>query len=255
MKSALIGYTGFVGSNLLNQYQFTDTYNSSNIGELAGKEYDLVVCSGARAEKWKINQDPESDWNNLQSLMNNLSSATIKKCVLISTVDVYPHPQDVNEDTPINLEESSAYGKHRYQLEKFCTDSFPTLVVRLPGLFGSGLKKNIIFDFLNNNNLDRVHTDSVFQFYYLGHLWQDIQIAEKNNLSLLNIATEPIRIGEIAEKIFGREFENKPEGQSPARYDFHTKHAQLFGKSGNYLYDKKTVLKDLIDFVRNEQAI
>ena len=44
MKIALIGYTGFVGSNLLNQYEFTACYNSKNIQEIHGKDYDLCIC-------------------------------------------------------------------------------------------------------------------------------------------------------------------------------------------------------------------
>ena len=59
-STALIGYTGFVGSNLLRQRPFDACFNSSNIDQIAGRSFDLVVCCGARAEKWKANADPEA---------------------------------------------------------------------------------------------------------------------------------------------------------------------------------------------------
>ena len=58
MKIALIGYTGFVGSNLLSQYDFTDRYNSKNIQDIHGKDYDLCICAGGRAPKWIANESP-----------------------------------------------------------------------------------------------------------------------------------------------------------------------------------------------------
>ena len=43
-KCALIGHTGFVGSNLKQQMFFTDYYNSKNIKDIHGKEYDEIYC-------------------------------------------------------------------------------------------------------------------------------------------------------------------------------------------------------------------
>ena len=54
MKIALIGYTGFVGSNLLSQYDFTDRYNSKNIQDIHGKDYDLCLCAGVRADRKSV---------------------------------------------------------------------------------------------------------------------------------------------------------------------------------------------------------
>ena len=67
-EAALIGYTGFVGGNLSAQRPFDALYNSSNIDDIAGRAFDLIVCAGARAEKWKANADPERDLANIESL-------------------------------------------------------------------------------------------------------------------------------------------------------------------------------------------
>ena len=149
MKIALIGYTGFVGSNLLSQYDFTDHYNSKNIQDIHGKDYDLCLCAGVRAPKWIANEQPIKDLNDIQDLMYHLSQADIKTMVLISTVDVYPDREDVDENTMIDDSRLVPYGFNRRLLEKWVEQTYPEhLIVRLPGLLGQGIKKNFIRDIL-----------------------------------------------------------------------------------------------------------
>lgn len=250
MTSALVGYTGFVGSNLVTQTGFDDLFNSKNIEEIAGKKYEVVVCAGAPAAKWKINQEPEKDKQNLNRLMAALEEVRTKHLILISTVDVYPKPIGGDEDFRFEPEEATPYGLHRWQLEKFCDDHFTTLIVRLPGLFGPGIKKNIIYDFLNDNNVDRIHSEGIFQFYDLGHLWQDINVAIKNDLRLVNFSTEPVCVKDVASVAFGIEFSNQTDYQ-PATYDCRSKYAHFFNGSRGYLYNKAEVLTDMKTFVRN----
>jgi hypothetical protein len=47
---ALIGYSGFVGSTLLKQRHFDSLFRSTNIDEIVGKTFDMVVCAGAPAQ-------------------------------------------------------------------------------------------------------------------------------------------------------------------------------------------------------------
>ncbi len=51
MTSALIGFSGFVGSTLLKQAYFESLYRSTNIGEIEGQSFNTVVCAGAPAQK------------------------------------------------------------------------------------------------------------------------------------------------------------------------------------------------------------
>lgn len=152
IKSALIGYTGFVGSNLVEQYQFDKLYNSKNITEIEGREIDLLVCAGVYADKWLANQEPEVDISNIEKLKNYIQKAKIRHFVLISTIDVYAIPIAVNENTIIDVSKQGYYGKHRYQLEQWVAsqgfvDGYT--IIRLPGLFGKNLRKNFIYDILN----------------------------------------------------------------------------------------------------------
>ena len=117
MRTALIGYTGFVGSNLALQYEFTDLYNSKNITDIAGKSYDLLICAGVKAQKWVANQQPEKDLADIQALIDQLSKAEIKQFVLISTIDVYPNPVNVDEDSLIDKTNHHPYCLNRLYLE------------------------------------------------------------------------------------------------------------------------------------------
>lgn len=251
MPSALIGYTGFVGSNLARQTHFDDFYNSKNIETIDGKTYDLVVCAGAPAEKWKINKEPLKDLENLNRLIGSISRVTASKFILISTVDVYPTPIEVDEADAIDPKLCHPYGKHRLQLERFVSEHFDALTVRLPGLFGQGLKKNVIFDLIHDNGVDQIHAENVFQFYNLDNLWRDIQSALKRQLRLVNFATEPVSVSEVAREAFGIEFNNRPHNH-PIRYDFRSQHASLLGGAGNYLYNKQQVFSAIKDFVQSQ---
>jgi nucleoside-diphosphate-sugar epimerase len=248
MSELLIGHTGFVGGNLLRQHAFDACFNSKNIEDIRGRECELLVCSGAPAEKWKANSDPAGDLAVLQRLMDSLAQVRARRCVLISTVDVYPTPTGVDEDTLVPAEEGGAYGRNRRLLETFVQQRFDTLVVRLPGLFGQGLKKNVIYDFLHDNRLEAINADASFQFYDLANVWRDIQTALAARLQVVNFATEPVSVRELAREAFGRTFDQRQPGPA-ARYDFRSKHAAHFGGRDGYLYDRHQVLQAMRAFV------
>jgi nucleoside-diphosphate-sugar epimerase len=250
MKAALIGHTGFVGGNLLREYPFAGRYHSANIDKIAGGHFDLVVCAGAPAAKWKANQDPLADRATLGRLMAALERVKTQRFVLISTVDVYGQVNGVDEDCPPTG--ATAYGRHRLELEQFVKDRFHALIVRLPALFGPGLKKNAIYDLMNNNQIEKIDSRSVFQFYNVGRLWRDIRIAAGAKLSLIHLATEPVSMGEVARCVFGRVWANHLVGVPPA-YDLRTRHAALYGGPGGYIRNKMRVLAELTEFVQTQR--
>ena len=146
---ALIGYTGFVGSNLI-EYSYNELFNSKNIAEIIGKEFDIIVCAGIRAEKYLANMYPEQDLNTIKSLIEILKQVSCKKFILISTIDIYINPINVNEKTSIVTDGLHPYGANRHYMEEFVRNHFKEyLIVRLPALFGKGLKKNFIYDLIH----------------------------------------------------------------------------------------------------------
>lgn len=146
----LVGYSGFVGSNLSDSKKFDGLYNSKNIEESFGKNPDLLVYSGVRAEKFLANKNPEEDKKEILKAFENIKKINADKVVLISTIDVYSKPFDVDENSEIKTDELSAYGFNRFLLEQLVRLSYPdSLIIRLPGLYGNNLKKNFIFDLIN----------------------------------------------------------------------------------------------------------
>jgi hypothetical protein len=247
----LIGHTGFVGSNLARQTRFDATFNSSNIESIAGQEFDLLVVAGVRAEKWIANANPEQDRAAIDRLFAPLENVKAKQLVLISTVDVFLAPVEVDESSPVKTDDLHPYGLHRYELERKLADRFDTTVARLPGLYGPGIKKNVIHDFLKNHETHKIDSRGVFQFYGLHRLWKDLELSLERRLGLIHLPTEPVSVSEVARVAFGRDFTNHVV-PAPARYDVRTQHAALLGGVGPYLETAQAELEAIRLFVDHE---
>lgn len=250
--SALIGYTGFVGTTLLGQRNFTDLYRSTNINEIKNKRYDFVVAAAAPAKKWLANSKPFEDQKNIDKLIGTLSYLQAERFVLISTVDVFAQPIGVDEDTRIDIFDLQPYGYNRRRLELFVEEKFPNhLIVRLPGLVGRGLRKNIIYDFLNKNRVDQIESRNSFQFYPMSRLWKDIEIALNNNLKLIHLTAEPVTVAEVAKDAFGLKFEQELENPL-VQYDFRTRYHSYWGAESPYQYSKHQSLDAIREYKRQE---
>lgn len=147
---ALIGYTGFVGGHLRGQHGFEAMFNSRNIGDAAWQDYRTVVCAAAPGSMFEANRFPDRDRNRIELLMDQLGRISARSFVLISSIAVLADSGAGCEESTEAFEAHLAYGRHRRELEEFCQSRFPEcLVVRLPALFGNGLRKNFLFDIMN----------------------------------------------------------------------------------------------------------
>lgn len=150
MSKALVGYTGFVGSNIYAAGTFDAVYNSKNIEEAYGTNPDLLIYAGLRAEKYLANHAPEKDYECIIQAEENIKKINPEKLVLISTVDVFKNPNGADENSVIDTTNLHPYGYNRYQLELWVREHYPdALIIRLPGLFGKNIKKNFIYDYIN----------------------------------------------------------------------------------------------------------
>lgn len=150
MKTAIVGYTGFVGSNLCASHTFDSCYNSKNIERAFGTEPDLLLYSGVRAEMFLANKFPEKDLEIIENAIENIKRIKAKRVVLISSIAVYNQTFNVDENTVINKKESTAYGRNRRILEEWVEQNYTdSLVVRLPGIYGINLKKNFLYDMIH----------------------------------------------------------------------------------------------------------
>ena len=254
MTTALIGHSGFVGSTLLRQRAFDCRYRSTTVAEMDGREFDLAVCCAAPAQKWLANREPEQDRRGIEGLIAHLDTLRCRSFVLISTVDVFKNPRGATEDTPVDEAGLNPYGLHRRELEKYVADRFPGhLVVRLPGLVGPGLRKNVVFDLRNDNNLQAIDSRGVFQFYPMVNLWSDVETALRSGLKLVHLTAEPVSVAEVARAGFGRTF-SQTLSAPPAAYDFQSNCAALFGGRGRYQYSRRESLLAIRAYAQSEPA-
>ncbi|MCI6709979.1 MULTISPECIES: NAD(P)-dependent oxidoreductase [Eisenbergiella] len=86
----------------------------------------------------------------IEQAKENIRMIKPQKLVLISTIDVFKSPLAVYEDSAIDMDGLQPYGYNRRVLENWVRENYPeALIVRLPGLFGEGIKKNFIYDIIN----------------------------------------------------------------------------------------------------------
>jgi dTDP-4-dehydrorhamnose reductase len=243
----LLGSRGFIGSSLLSQMKIDRAFNRDNLQDLDSLVHDHLIFCSAPAEKWKANLHPEEDLRNLEGLVDLLRGISIKKLVLISTVDVFNQPVLVNELSVPDASSPNFYGMHRLYLEDKLRSIFPDhLVVRLPGLVGKGLRKNALFDLKMANNVHQLNPDSIFQFYPMKNLSKDISIALKAELDTIHLSAEPIKLGTISQQVFQHALQ--PTEKEPVIYDFRTVKAELWESDMPYQYSALDSLKAIREF-------
>lgn len=244
MTSLLIGATGYVGSFLSSEIDFDVKVHRSDIHSISGQSFDSLICAGLPASKWLANSDPNKDFDNVKVLAKVLSTVSTKSATLISTIDVYQPPRSVCELDPANLKGAEAYGVNRAWFEAQFLENFPFgKIIRLPGLYSRTLRKNLVFDLLNKrvDQLRSYSAFSEFQFMDLGELPRILSITDEQNISLLNVTSEPVTAHQIAE-VFGVLLEKT---ESFARYDVKTIHGSLFGTDSQYLFSNEEVIEGI----------
>jgi nucleoside-diphosphate-sugar epimerase len=259
-KNIIVGYSGFVGSNLLQFYQFDEFYNSKNFQNTKYKNFDTIFFSGIPAVKWYANKNPDEDNCIIENIKSILDTIKCKKFILISTIDVYNNTNNLaNEDSKIDFNNNNTYGKNRYLFEKYIETKFENhFIIRLPALFGKGLKKNIIFDLIHKNQIENIPLNSSFQWYNLDRLKNDIDIIINNNIRICNLFTQPIETREIVnlfKKVYNRDYEFHIEhfglNNNRIEYNTQTKFSNNFECIENgYICQSSQVLKDIEDFFK-----
>lgn len=249
LQSCLIGHTGFVGSNLARAHRFDAFFNSATIEEIRGRTFDLVVCAAPHAKKWWSNLHPDEDAAIIRHLAELLATVQAQRVVLMSTIDVFPTLAGVDENFDCRSLPNHSYGSNRLALEEAVRGRFANShVVRLPALFGAGLKKNALFDMLHDNLVGNIDPQSEFQWYDVGRLWADLERTMAAGLNLVVFATEPVRTETIRQRFFPGTAIGKP-AEKPVRYAIRSRHAEIFGGHDGYLMDQKQILDAMAAFI------
>ena len=110
--SALIGYTGFIGSSFKRHFDYK--INSKTVLEKKIDVSELVICAPSGL-KWKANKQPSEDRLSCKKLYSLITDKfeNLKRIILISSNDT--------------LEPTCPYGENRKEfndlLEKYCNEN------------------------------------------------------------------------------------------------------------------------------------
>jgi hypothetical protein len=226
----LVGNTGLVGSTLCDSINFDFKFNSKNINEFSSHDIDGcdLYLSCLPATKWLINQNVLGDLENIISLINIFKTKTYRNVYLISTIDIYSDsPQGTDENYLPNYK-SSNYGSNRLLFESLVKTQLKynqCKIFRLPALFNNKIKKNILFDLINNNNIDKINSNSKYQWYNLDTLSEDIDQLESKfpNEEVFNLFTEPLDTQMIVD-LFPQHKDKVFFGDTKIEYNYKTKY-------------------------------
>tara|TARA_Y100000748_G_C15482114_1_gene483247 strand:- start:551 stop:1315 length:765 start_codon:yes stop_codon:yes gene_type:complete len=246
---ALIGYTGFVGANILKGLsENTAVFNTQNIAGIHGQHFETLYISAIQAKKWWANQNPVEDKKRIDDLFAHLKQVSADKVVFISTVDVYQPPVDADEDTPVSTD-IHAYGANRLHAETLAQSLFSNVfVIRLQGLVASNLTKNVVFDLKNKNILDTINPASTLQWYPLSRLNKDISTVIAKDLKLVNLSVEPLTTQQIIDFAPLSDDERAIVASNPSNkiaYDVTSKYASLFGGRDGYIVGASESLNEI----------
>ena len=245
---ALLGFTGFVGSYLREDLDphSTEYFNSKNFGNVVGREFGDVYCACIPAVKWWANSNPVDDMVCVKKIVDTVKTIACERLILISTIDVHDMNRE-NQTESCEFPSTEAYGFNRKHAEDELREFFGDrlFVFRLPALFGIGLKKNVLFDLMNDNRVENVNGNSCFQWYSLEWLYQDIQSSLDKKRYVTNLYSEPVETSMIVAKFFPLANIDK----SSARLCYN--HSSDFGlKSSEHVLEGMTNYIRVADYVK-----
>ena len=135
----------------------------------------------------------------------------------------------------------------------FCRARFVTTVVRLPGLYGQGLRKNAVYDLLHDRSVDAIAGNARFQFYDVDRVWSDVERVLAAGADTANITSEPVAMSDVASRVFNRTLPT-PWSDSAPSYDVRSRYAYLVHGDNGYWFDAATVYDGLQRFVAHERG-
>jgi hypothetical protein len=242
----LIGSTGLVGNTLKDKIYFDYEFNTKNINIFKDNNFDGfdLYLSCLPATKWLINKNLEQDINNIHNIIKIIKNNKYNNVYLFSTIDVYIDNcnESSNEDDYIVFNKLS-YGNNRLIFELLVKNylKYENLkIIRLPAIYNKKIKKNIIYDLLNNNNINHINKNSYYQWYNLDNLSDDIN---KFNGDIINLFTEPVNTIDII-NLFKEYKEEDFYNGDRIGYNYKTKYT-----NSEYIESKENVLKGIKNFI------
>jgi len=244
----IIGGNGFVGSNLRKIFPLAMAIGRDSNLSFDELYFRNVYCAAPQAKKWWANMHPDLDRGMVDQLLSTCRRIRYSgNFYLFSTVDVYSNPNGVSELCEPSVS-APGYGENRRYLETKLRDQLHSTlkVIRLPGLVGEGLKKNVIFDLLTLNQGVKIDLKSRFQWFNLANLPYVLSLVESiiSDYSVLNVATCPVSVSDIVARWFEDVRLNFVYGEEAASYDVRS----IYGSSeSGYIFSYQQIMEDHLE--------
>lgn len=254
----VVGATGFIGANLLEKWDAQAPssvmgIDSSGWHTVYGKFFRRVVVAAPHARKWWANENPAADMSMCKCLIGQLEQIKFRELILISTVDA-AGSTGLADNANDGAIPPTYYGRHRRWIEDEILGRYADAkVLRLPALFGPGLKKNALYDLSNKRELWRHRLDDKYQWYPLNWLSTDIERLMDSPFRRVGLATEPMALRLIVREHF-QELESLlvmnehvALTRLPIHYDIRSCFAQHWPeeRSDGYMYGASLILDEM----------
>jgi nucleoside-diphosphate-sugar epimerase len=157
MKIAILGANGFIGSKItstLSKFYDVTPITRDNYSEHTGKKFDVFINANGNSRRFWAEQNPKEDFiASVASVNTTLFDFTFDRYVYLSSLDAMRF---------------SIYGVNKSVAEKLLYYNsnrmgFELVVLRLGAVIGKDMKKGVLYDILNGNNL-RISPKSKMQF-------------------------------------------------------------------------------------------
>ena len=185
---AVVG-NGLISKRLQQFVNATHIFDSKQLLDLPLREYSTVYVAAPSGNRIWASQNPGFDQASTGLLIRNLLVTKCERIVLISTGDTQVRPD-------------TGYGKNRLELENAIRGRFENhYIIRLPGLIGNDITKNILYDIKHKTEwADQINGSIKQQWYLLDDLEKDILAILKGSERVVNLVSEPILNKDIVDQ-------------------------------------------------------
>jgi len=166
----VLGGEGFIGSAICRYLKKNKIKYSSitkkNYKKFLNKNCDIFINCNGNSIKWLSEKDYSIDFDKtVISTFKSTKDFKFKKYVLISSGEVYnKNIKAKYENSKIESSRLSNYGFNKLVAEEIVKRTCHSfLIFRMGGFVGKNLKKNLIYDLINNNQI-WVSKKSTYQY-------------------------------------------------------------------------------------------
>lgn len=232
----IVGHTGFVGqavkralSNEYSIFKFSRTEVDKDVFDI---EFDMIINCAGCSWKYRVNQFTYEALINELEIFELLCRLKFKKIIHISSIDALG---------------CSNYGRIKRLVEIYIQQKFKSdcIIVRLAGLIGHSLKKNPIFDMLNDFTI-YANSNSMYNYVTTTEVGTIIKTILDKDIKKSPIdvgASQNISVNEIAKLL----------GKNPKYYNTtEVVKCHIDTNKLNSFFQMKTSKEYIMDFLKNE---